>query len=48
MYLNTAEGILVVQAAGNPPVGQLAGKTSQLLMIFLNQLMFYLCNLKRN
>lgn len=48
MYLNMVEDIQVVQAVGNLTVGQLVGKTSQSLMIFLNQLMFYLCNLKRN
>jgi hypothetical protein len=42
------EDIQVVQAVGNLSVGQLVGKTSQLLMIFLNQLMFYIRNLKRN
>jgi hypothetical protein len=42
------EDIQVVQAVGNLSVGQLVGKTSQLLMIFLNQVMFYICNLKRN
>lgn len=43
--LNTVEDNLVVQAVDNLPVGQLVGKTSQLLMILLNQLMFYFCDL---
>jgi hypothetical protein len=42
------EDTQVVQAVGNLPADQTVGKTSQLLIIFLNQLMFYLYNLKIN
>jgi hypothetical protein len=48
MYLNMVEDIRDVRAAGSLPGGQTVDKTSQLLMLVLNQLMLYLCNLKRN
>jgi hypothetical protein len=41
------EDIRVVQVVGNLPGGQMVDKTSQLLMLFLNQLMLYLCDLEK-